>query len=428
MAGDKAPHIWHEWVIINVEMSRRPRNAWDAALEIIRRLRAQGHVALLAGGCVRDRLLGLAPKDFDVVTDAVPERVLEIFPRARNVGAKFGVVLVRRFGHDFEVATFRADGPYSDGRHPDSVKFGSDIEDARRRDFTINGLFLDPVDDRILDYVNGRPDIEAGIVQTIGDADQRFEEDHLRMLRAVRFAARLGFTIDPKTAESIRRHAHQLVTISAERVWMELEVILSEPARARGWQLLVDTGLRAHLSTAWPHSPAADLAIIARLDALQKQPVSPSLALSAALRALDKKTVAGVCRSLRLSNRSSKAVNWLIASLPVVGDEANLDLAGLKTLMAEQPWPELLELLRVDLVAAGEELTSYERLTARAETISDDCIAPPPLLDGDRLASLGVEPGPRMGEILDAVYREQLNERIETSEQAEAMARRLIDN
>jgi len=409
-------------------MSRRDRDPWDAAFEIIQRLRARGHVALLAGGCVRDRLLGVTPKDFDVVTDAVPERVLEMFPRARKVGAKFGVILVRRFGHDVEVATFRADGPYSDGRHPDSIKFGSDVEDARRRDFTINGLFMDPVDDRILDHVNGRTDIEAKIVRTIGDPDERFAEDHLRMLRAVRFAARLGFTIEPKTAQSIQRFADQLNTISPERVWMELELILAMPSRSRGWQLLMDTGLRAHLSTAWPLSPTADQAIIERLAALPAKPVAVSLALAVALQNLDINAVAAVCRSLRLSNRLSKAVEWLLASLPVVRSEPDLDLAGLKILMAEQPWPELCELLRVDLTATGTPTASYDRIMARAGAIAEGHIAPPPLLDGDQLAALGVEPGPRMGEILNAVYREQLNERIGTPEEAEAFARRMMED
>ncbi len=428
MASDQAPHIWIEWVIIPFEMSSRRRDAWDAALEIIRRLRTGGHVALLAGGCVRDRLLGVTPKDFDVVTDAIPDRVLEIFPRARKVGAKFGVVLVRRYGHDVEVATFRADGPYSDGRHPDSVRFGSDAEDAKRRDFTINGLFLDPVNDRVLDYVSGRADINAGIVRTIGNPDQRFEEDHLRMLRAVRFAARLGFTIDPQTAESIRRHAHQLSTISAERVWMELEVILTGPTRAHGWQLLAEVGLRAHLAPAWPAHPTVDSAINARLAALPSQPVSASLALSAALRDLNAKTVTAVCRSLRLSNRVSKDVRWLIASLSAVHDEGNLDLAGLKILMAQEPWPDLLELLRADLISGGEALTGYERVVARANEIPEDHVAPPPLLDGDRLMAMGVTPGPRMGEVLSAVYREQLNERIDTREQAETLARKMLRN
>ncbi|MBU0718712.1 MAG: CCA tRNA nucleotidyltransferase, partial [Planctomycetes bacterium] len=185
-------------------MTTQRHTAWDAALQIIKRLRAEGHTALLAGGCVRDRLLAQTPKDFDIVTDAPPERVKEIFPRARKVGAKFGVMLIRKYGFDTEVATFRSDGTYSNGRHPDQVTFSSDIEDAQRRDFTINGLFHDPIEDLVIDYVGGRADLEARILRTIGNPEQRFGEDHLRMLRAVRFASRLGFEIEPTTMAAIR--------------------------------------------------------------------------------------------------------------------------------------------------------------------------------------------------------------------------------
>jgi poly(A) polymerase len=408
-------------------MTRKPRDAWQAAIETIRKLRAEGHIALLAGGCVRDRLLNRVPKDYDIVTDAVPARVHEIFPRARKVGAKFGVMLVRRFGHDIEVATFRADGPYTDGRHPNNITFGSDIEDARRRDFTINGLFLDPIDDRIIDYINGRADLEAGIVRTSGDPDRRFTEDHLRMLRAIRFAARLGFTIASATADSIKRHARHLATISTERVWIELEMILTDPTRSRGWSLLVETGLRDHLSPAWPRLPESDSMVAARYAALPAHPIAASLALAVALHGLKPDEAARVCQVLRLSNELRKAVVWLIDSLPTVRDDQGLDLADLKLLMAEGAWPELLELLRADLIATGMSQGPFERLTARAASIPPERVTPPPLVTGDTLAELGMEPGPRMGEILKAVYREQLNERITTPEQAKTMARRLMD-
>jgi len=407
-------------------MSPRRRHAEEAALDVLQTLRAQGHVALFAGGCVRDRLLGLQPKDFDVVTNAVPKRVGEIFPRARRVGAKFGVMLVRRFGHDVEVATFRADGPYSDGRHPDSIEFGNDVLDARRRDFTINGLFLDPIDGRIIDHVGGRADLEARILRTIGDANQRFEEDHLRMLRAIRFAARLGFTLEAGTAAAIRNHAPRLLPISPERIWTELELILSHPTRAVGWRLLVETGLRSHLCPAWPPPVGSDEVVVARLDAVPGDVGSPALPLAIALHEYDVKTVADVCLALRLSNKLSGAVGWLLASLPPVRLADQLDLAGLKMLMADESWSHLLELLRVDLMAAGGDLSTHDHLKARAEAIPADRIAPPPLLAGDRLVEMGMTPGPRMGELLDAVYREQLNERVRTRADAEALAHRLM--
>ena len=289
-------------------MSAQRLEAWHAALDTIKKLRAEGHVALLAGGCVRDRLLNRTPKDFDVATDATPERVKQFFPRARQVGAKFGVMLVRKFGHEIEVATFRTDATYSDGRHPDAVTFGSDVEDARRRDFTINGLFYDPIDDRVIDYVSGRADLEAGIIRTIGDPDRRFAEDHLRMLRAVRFAARFGFQIEPATANAIARHAARLETISAERVWQELEMILTDPGRVCGWSLLLDTSLREHLTPAWPQERDDDAVVGARLAALPSQQIDASLAMAAALCTHPAKQAASVCRAMRLSNRLSKAV------------------------------------------------------------------------------------------------------------------------
>ena len=408
-------------------MRAQRRDAWHAALDTIKKLRAEGHVALLAGGCVRDRLLRRIPKDFDVAEDAAPQRVKQVFPRARQVGAKFGVMLVRKFGHEIEVATFRADGSYSDGRHPDVVTFGTDVEDARRRDFTINGLFHDPIADQVIDYVDGRADLEAGIIRTIGDPNRRFAEDHLRMLRAIRFAGRFGFKIEPDTAKAIARHAAQLETISAERVWQELEMILTDPGRVRGWSLLLETSLREHLTSAWPQEPDDDAVVGARLAALPSQQIDASLAMAAALCTYPANQAANVCRAMRLSNRLGKAVVWMVRSLPDVCGESLLELADLKLLMAEEPWPHLLELLRVDLVARGAELGPYERVRTRAATIAADAVAPPPLLTGDDLCSMKMSPGPRMGQILKAVYRAQLNERIIDHEQAAAMARALMD-
>lgn len=408
-------------------MSNQNRDAWDAALHTIKKLRAQGHVALLAGGCVRDRLLHRTPKDYDVVTDAIPARVKRIFPRAREVGAQFGVMLIRRFGHDIEVATFRSDGPYSDGRRPDAVTFGSVEQDARRRDFTINGLFLDPVDGRIIDHVNGRADLEAGIVRTIGDPDQRFAEDHLRMLRAVRFTARFGFQMERATAAAVKRLSAHLADISPERVWMELEMILSDPTRVRGWSLLTETGIRAHLTPAWPPNRDDDL-VRARFAALPPHRIDPSLALSAALCGRMPTEARNVCRALRLSNKLSDAVVWMLRSLPEVHDERLLELADLKLLMAKQPWPHLLELLRADLIAKGADVKPYERICRRAAAIPANEVAPPPLITGDDLSDMKMSPGPRMGEILTAIYRAQLNEEIVGREQALRMAQELMDS
>ncbi len=406
-------------------MNAPPHTAGHAALEIVKKLRSRGHVALFAGGCVRDMQLNRTPKDYDVASDARPARVRELFPRTRLVGAKFGVVLVHQSGVDIEVATFRSDGPYSDGRHPDTVSFGTEIEDARRRDFTINGLFLDPIDDRVIDHVGGQEDLKAGIIRTIGDADHRFSEDHLRMLRAVRLAARLGFVIDPQTALAIKRHAPHLRAISPERIWQELEEILTSPTRAKGWSQLVEFRLCDHLASGLALDGRTESAIRGRMTALPHTPIDPQLALAALLCDGRPDAAEGVCRALRLSNRLTQAVVWLVSALPMLRRESELELADLKLLMADPTWPQLPELLRVDLIATDEDMASYESLCKRAEGIDFAEVAPPPLLSGDDLGALGMPPGPEFGEILKTVYRAQLNSTIATREEAANLARQL---
>lgn len=402
-------------------MTGRHKDAAQAALDVMDRLRANDHIALLAGGCVRDRLLGRTPKDFDVATDATPEQVNRVFPRARKVGAKFGVMIVRRLGCEVEVATFRTDGPYSDGRRPDHVAFGTELEDAQRRDFTINGLFYDPVGDRVIDHVGGRDDLRKRIVRTIGDPDQRFAEDHLRMLRAVRFAARLGFDIDQRTSDAIRRLADRLRAISPERVWGELEEILVGPERARGWSLLVANGLRVHLAAHWPQVDS-DALVERRLAALATTPIDPALGLAAVWRGAAPKEIVNACDALRLSNRLSRRVAWLLSTLDRAGDELALELADVKQMMANPSWADLLTLLRADIVATQADSTPVERLSRRASMIADEDIAPDALVTGDDLREMGMAPGPRMGELLDAIYRAQLNEQIKTREEAVSMA------
>lgn len=401
-------------------------DAWDAALYAIRKLRAAGHTALLAGGCVRDRLLNLTPKDYDIATDATPARVKEIFPRARHIGAKFGVMLIRRSGFELEVTTFRSDGPYSDGRHPDAVTFGTDVQDAHRRDFTINGLFLDPIEDRVIDYVAGRKDLDAGVIRTIGDPERRFAEDHLRMLRAVRFGARLGFAIAPETTQAIRGNAAKLESISPERIWLELEQILTARTRARGWSLLVETGLHPHLARRWMPTDQETSRISARLTALPEHTVAASLALASMLGDRSPDEVGDVCQALHISNRLSEAATWLVRSLPLARREAALELADLKALMAESPWPELLEFLRIDLAVRRGDPEPFTRLHDRASAIPAEKVAPPPLVSGDDLGELGLEPGPRMGKVLKTLYRAQLNEEITSREEALATARTLL--
>ncbi len=406
-------------------MNAPPRDAWNAALSVMDSLRSAGHVALLAGGCVRDRLLGRKPKDYDVATDALPERMRDLFPRARLVGAKFGVVLVQRFGHDIEVATFRSDGAYTDGRRPDQVTFGDQREDALRRDFTINGLFYDPVADTVIDYVNGQADLQARVIRTIGDPEVRFAEDHLRMLRAVRLSARLDFTIDPNTGAAVSRLAANLRAISPERIWMELEQILSEPTRSEGWRLLAALGLRAHLTTQWPADSVADSVARKRLDALPETMVDAGLALAAALPDYAGPRIEAICRSLRLSNQLIDQVLWLKQNLEAAHQAASLELADFKPLRASANWPLLLELLRVDLIARGDNLKMYDAAKVRGESISQADAAPAALVSGDDLLALGFASGPAMGEILRLVYRAQLNESINSRDEGIALARKI---
>lgn len=406
-------------------MKKNESKLWDAALIAMKKLRRSGHVALLAGGCVRDRLLNRTPKDYDIVTDAVPDRICELFSRSRRVGAKFGVVLVNSSGHDFEIATFRADGRYSDGRRPDEVEFVAADKDARRRDFTINGLFYDPFEDEVIDYVAGRADIDAGLIRTIGDPDERFAEDHLRMLRAVRFSARLGFAIEEKTFAAVERLAGELRRISPERIWMELEQILTGAGRRMGWDLLVGTGLRAHLSNVWPTDDQDSGRSAHRVAALPTGSVAAPLALASVVCHHSQVTVKKICHSLRLSNQATQSTLFLTRSLPELRRFDELELADIKLLLANPGWSSLTDLLRADLRACGEPEELYDRVMAHAAAIPEDKVDPAPFVTGDDLCACGMKPGPRLGEVLDAVFRAQLNEQVHSRDEALKWARSL---
>lgn len=407
-------------------MTIRSNKASEAALKVIRKLHSNGYVALLAGGCVRDEILGFEPKDYDIVTDALPEKVLALFRGARKVGVKFGVVLVRRMGLDLEVATFRTDGPYSDGRHPDHVEFGTPEQDALRRDFTINGLFLDTVTGEIIDYVGGQVDLRAGVVRTIGSPADRFAEDHLRMLRAVRFAARFGFEIEKATFVEIERQAHLLARISPERIWIELAAILVNGNRKIGWDLLTLSKLHTFLAKSWIESKEYGTAVSKRLKALSTDLCSQTLALAAVLIPRETPTIDAICHELRLSNHERSAVTWLSTQLSKVQNESLLELADLKELMASDHWNELLLLLNAELVATGNDLLSYDRLVDRAKHTLPSEVAPPPLLTGADLEKMNLVPGPLYGQVLRTVYRAQLNVEIVNQEEAVALAVKII--
>jgi poly(A) polymerase len=394
----------------------------DYATEVVERLTRRGHVAVWAGGCVRDELLGLTPADYDIATDATPEQVQAAFRRSHSFGASFGVVeVLGPRGGDGEwlkvqVATFRSDGTYSDGRRPDAVTFSSPEEDAKRRDFTVNGMFLNPLTGEVADYVGGRADLAAGVLRAIGDPAERFAEDKLRLLRAVRMAARFGLTIDPATFAAVEAMAGQVTAVSAERIAEELRKILTHPERVRGLMLMRDAGLVA------PVLPRLADQIDAAIDRLAGLPerVSFELAFATLFPEAAAKAVEKVARQLRLSNDEADRVGWLVAHRSAFDVAETLPLSQLKPLLAHPGAAELLDLHRARGVTSGVEFC--ERFLAR--TPPGD-LNPPPLVTGDDLTALGMTPGPHFKRILAAVRAAQLENRLPSKTAALSMVAEL---
>lgn len=396
-----------------------------AALSVVRTLHDAGFEALFAGGCVRDKVMGKEPHDYDVATAAPPDRVVSLFRRTRKVGIQFGVVLVGVKQFWIEVATFRSDGSYLDGRRPDHVEFTNAREDAIRRDFTINGMFFDPLADELIDYVGGEADIKSETIRAIGDPVRRFEEDHLRLLRAVRFAARFGFQIEPHTESAIRTHAALVRKVSPERIHDELERMLTHPNRARAFELLGATGLLEHLwagaAEIVPHASR----IHTMLAALPTD--APfELGMAVLLHALPLERVEEVCRLLMCSNRTMKTAVWLIAHQNDLIQPSAVTLADLKLLMACRPFAQLLDLLAARLIADRLPPDAHAEMVARSRAIPPDQIAPPAFITGKHLGKLGLAPGPQYKAILAAIYYAQLNGDIVDKTAARNMARRLI--
>lgn len=415
------------------------------AVQVVRRLREFGHVALWAGGCVRDQLMGQMPKDYDVATDATPQRVQEIFGRRRTlfIGAAFGVVTVvgRKGEGQIDVATFRCDAAYSDGRHPDAVVFADAEQDARRRDFTINGLFYDPLAERVIDYVGGVEDLKQRLIRAIGDADARLTEDKLRMLRAVRFAARFDFAIEEKTWAAIVRHAPELVIVSAERIAAEMRLILTHQSRARGVELLAETGLLEVIlpeAAPWQRGgPAGSSGLLAaNVSAAWKRTLE-------ILRRLETPTftvaLAALLREWHLARGSDDlpqvvAQRWKLSTEERQGVEKLLREESIIRTAPQQPWPKLQRILTSPRC---DELLAYCRAVAEVVDGSTAAIEycqsklalpreqldPPPLISGNDLKRLGIPPGPIYRQLLDAVRDAQLQRRIHTRTQALDMAR-----
>lgn len=414
------------------------------------RLREAGHRALLAGGCVRDLLLSQVPKDYDVATDARPERVQALFPKTVAVGAAFGVVVVVTDAGPIEVATFRAEGAYSDGRHPDSVSFGDPEADARRRDFTVNGLFLDPARGEVVDFVGGRSDLDRKVLRAIGDPGARFREDRLRLLRAARFAGLLGFKVEPSTAEALRRDAALLATVSAERIQQELTKMLLSPRRAEALRACDNLGLLPHFLPELANMkgvqqppefhPEGDV-FVHTLLVMEHLPETASLtlALGGLLHDVGKPATfehadrirfnnhdrVGVTMSreilerLKFPNAVRERVEYLVAEHLRWKDTPNMRVSTLKRFLAAEGFDELLALYVADCKASHGKLDFHDFCVGkRAEFQAAHKLKPAKLLSGNDVAALGVPFGPRIGALLREAEEEQLEGRIGTREEA----------
>jgi len=432
------------------------------AEHICEQLRTAGHQAFLVGGCVRDILLGREPADYDVATDATPDRVVEIFPDSLTVGAKFGVVIVPGEGAEVEVATFRSETGYADGRHPDVVMFAqTPEEDVRRRDFTINALLMDPRTGGVLDFVGGRADLNAGIIRAIGDPVTRFREDRLRMARAARFAARLGYRIEAATLTAIQQEAPAIVQVSPQRLRDECSRILTEGAAQRGFELLDESGLLAFIlpevarmkgvqqppqfhpeGDVWLHT----LLLLAGLDA----GVSVTLAWGAMLHDVGKPPTfsppqgpegrirfdghaevgtviaRAICEKLRFSNEDTEQILSLVAQHMKFKDVQAMRESTLKRFVRQPGFEEHMELNRLDCLASNGNLEGYEFVRAFIKATPPEQVRPIRLVTGDDLKAMGLPPGPRYRKILQAVEDAQLEGTVHSKESALEMARNMI--
>jgi len=423
-----------------------------AATDIARRLQEAGHTAYFAGGCVRDELLGHDPHDYDIATSSKPTEVRKLFPHTQAVGAHFGVILVMEHGRAFEVATFRSDHEYLDGRRPEMVTFSTPKEDAKRRDFTINGMFYDPVADKFIDFVGGRADLDSQTLRAIGDPAARFREDKLRLLRAVRFAARFGYQIDPATWEALRAHAADIHAVSAERIREEVLKIFAHPTRVRGFDLLNESGLLREIlpevdklkgcEQPPQFHPEGDVFVHTRAMLALLPPDAPvSVALSVLFHDIGKpptfryhkdedrirfsghdrvgaEMTERVMERLRFSRAETDRTVEAVRQHMVFKDVKNMRTAKLKRFMAREGFAEELELHRVDCTSSHGALDNYDFLKAKAEEFANEPLIPPPLVTGHDLMSLGWKPGPHFGPVLEAVQTAQLEGTLTTSEQA----------
>jgi poly(A) polymerase len=425
----------------------------NAAIEIVRKLRRAGYEALFAGGCVRDMLMGNEPADYDIATSAAPEEVMKLFRRTVAVGAQFGVVLILFRGKQYEVATFRSDEGYVDGRRPQRVTYTDAREDALRRDFTINALFYDPLRDEVIDYVEGRLDIEKKVIRTVGDPFERFEEDKLRMVRAVRFAARLDFDIEESTLEAIKKFSPNVTQVSWERIGEEIERILTGPNRGPALQLLADTNLlqrilpEVHRMIGVPqpekHHPEGDVfehtkmaldnlcresggrpgSVLAFATLLHDVGKPLTFEIADRIRFSGHEVVGAriaekVSRRLRLSGEKRRKIVDMVSNHMRFIPAREMRESTLKKMLQRETFLEELEMHRADCLASHGSLEIYDFLKGKLQSLSKEEIKPPPLLKGGDLIALGLTPGPLFGEILRAVEEMQLEGKLSSTEAA----------
>jgi poly(A) polymerase len=400
----------------------------DAALSVVKKLREAGFEAYFAGGCVRDRLLGREPGDHDVATNAVPDAVQKLFRRNVAVGKQFGVILALVGDEEVEVATFRADAKYTDGRHPDSVTFSDLKSDVLRRDFTINGMMEDPLTGNVVDLVGGQADLKARVIRAIGDPEKRFDEDRLRMLRAVRFAAQLDFEIEPATLAAVTRRSGEITVVSRERVREELEKLLRAKNCGRGLRLLRETGLLAPCIPALKALPDDRWSLaVAAVERLPKR--NFALAFAALLHDADPDPVKAsrladaAARDLKASNEDRERAAWLVARRTAPDRAAAMRPSEWKPILAHPAAAEMLELHAAVQQARGGPLEGHALMSKR---LSEGDLDPPRLLNGDDLLAMGATKGPRIGEVLSAVRAAQLDGEVKTKEEAAAMGKRLL--
>jgi len=422
-----------------------------AAYAVCAQLRSNGFRALLAGGCVRDMLLGLSPKDYDIATDATPDDVSATFDEVIPVGREFGVQIVVSGGTHFEVATFRVDGPYVDGRHPSHVAFSGEREDAQRRDFTVNALFYDPEHEQVLDYVNGQADLKAQVIRAVGDPSKRFEEDYLRMLRAVRFAARLEYSIDPDTRDAIIHRSHKITKTSPERIRDEVVKMLTEGPGGIAFRLLDETRLLREVlpeidamkGVEQPPEfhPEGDVFTHTMLCLDNLITPSPTLALGMLLHDVGKpqtityedrirfnhhdkvgaRIARKICKRLRCSNETTDRVDWLVGQHMRLAAAPDMRESKRKRFVREEGFGELLALCRADCQASHGDLSIVDHLEDYRANLAPEAIAPPPLITGHDLIEMGYAPGRIFKEILNAVEDAQLEGQIESTEEARAL-------